>query len=210
MDIPPKNGYFIAVTFICLRITALFNFMNINQHWLTDITRIPSPNYDERPDPADISLLVIHCISLPQGEFNNAYIDQLFCNLLNPADHPYFKEIYQLTVSAHLLIKRDGSCVQYVPFDKRAWHAGKSSYSGRECCNDFSIGIELEGTESIPYTEEQYAQLGVVIALLLKNYPKLSKQHIVGHSEIAPGRKTDPGPSFDWQRICDAQINRVT
>ena len=209
MDIPPNNGYFIAVRSICLRFTAFFNFMNINQHWLTDITRISSPNYDERPDPADISLLVIHCISLPQGEFNNAYIDQLFCNLLNPADHPYFKEIYQLTVSAHLLIKRNGSCVQYVPFDKRAWHAGKSSYRGRECCNDFSIGIELEGTESIPYTEEQYAQLTVVIALLLKNYPKLSKQQIVGHSEIAPGRKTDPGPSFDWQRICDARIDRV-
>ncbi|MDD5269308.1 MAG: 1,6-anhydro-N-acetylmuramyl-L-alanine amidase AmpD [Methylococcales bacterium] len=175
--------------------------MNINQHWLTGIARIPSPNYNERPDPADISLLVIHCISLPPGEFNNAYIDQLFCNLLNPDDHPYFIEIYQLTVSAHLLIKRDGSCVQYVPFDKRAWHAGKSSYRGRECCNDFSIGIELEGTDSIAYTEEQYAQLAAIIDLLLKNYPKLSKQHIVGHCDIAPGRKTDPGASFDWQRL---------
>ena len=201
MDIPLKNGYFIAVTFICLRFTELFNFMNINQHWLTDITRISSPNYDERPDPADISLLVIHCISLPQDEFNNAYIDQLFCNLLNPDDHSYFKEIYQLTVSAHLLIKRDGSCVQYVPFDKRAWHAGKSSYRGRECCNDFSIGIELEGTESIAYTEEQYVQLAAVIDTLLKTYPKLSRQRITGHCDIAPSRKTDPGVSFDWQRI---------
>jgi AmpD protein len=121
--------------------------------------------------------------------------------LLNPDDHPYFKEIHQLTVSAHLLIKRDGSCVQYVPFDKRAWHAGKSSYEGKERCNDFSIGIELEGTESIDYTEPQYVQLAAVIDALLKTYPKLSRQRIAGHSDIAPGRKNDPGTSFDWKRI---------
>lgn len=175
--------------------------MNIKPHWLTDSKHTPSPNFDERPDPADISLLVIHCISLPPGVFGNENIDKLFCNLLNPDDHPYFKEIYNLSVSAHLLIKRDGSCVQYVPFDKRAWHAGKSSYEGRERCNDFSIGIELEGTESINYTEEQYRQLAAVIDTLLKSYPKLSRQRISGHSDIAPGRKTDPGPSFDWQRI---------
>ena len=175
--------------------------MNIDQHWLTDITLTPSPNYDQRPDPTDISLLVIHCISLPPGEFGNPYINQLFCNFLNPDDHAYFKEIHQLTVSAHLLIKRDGSCVQYVPFDKRAWHAGKSSYEGRERCNDFSIGIELEGTESIAYTEAQYVQLAAVIDTLLTTYPKLSKQRITGHCDIAPGRKTDPGASFDWQRI---------
>ena len=175
--------------------------MIIDQHWLTDITRTPSPNCDERPDPADISLLVIHCISLPPGEFDTLCIDQLFCNQLNPDDHPYFKEIYQFTVSAHLLIKRDGVCVQYVPFDKRAWHAGKSSYEGRERCNDFSIGIELEGTESVAYTEAQYVQLAAIIETLLKTYPKLSKQHITGHSDIAPGRKTDPGASFDWQKL---------
>jgi AmpD protein len=180
--------------------------MKIDQDWLTDITRIPSPNCDERPDPTDISLLVIHCISLPPGEFCNPYIDQLFCNMLNPDDHPYFKEIHQLTVSAHLLIKRDGGCVQYVPFNKRAWHAGKSSYEGRECCNDFSIGIELEGTESTDYTEEQYAKLATVIDTLIKTYPKLSRQRITGHSDIAPGRKTDPGASFDWQRICKTPI----
>ena len=178
-----------------------FELMNIKRHWLTDSKHTPSPNFDERPDPADISLLVIHCISLPPGEFGNKNIDKLFCNLLNPDDHPYFKEIYNLSVSAHLLIKRDGSCVQYVPFDKRAWHAGKSSYEGRERCNDFSIGIELEGTESINYTEEQYRQLAAVIDTLLKSYPKLSRQRISGHSDIAPGRKTDPGPTFDWQRI---------
>jgi AmpD protein len=175
--------------------------MTIDQHWLKTVKRILSPNYDERPDPADISLVVIHCISLPQGEFGNPHIDELFCNQLNPDEHPYFKEIYQLKVSAHVLIKRDGSCVQYVPFDKRAWHAGKSNYQGRERCNDFSIGIELEGTESISYTEAQYSALKEVIDCLLKTYPSLSKQHITGHSDIAPGRKTDPGASFDWQRI---------
>ena len=184
--------------------------MNIDQHWLTNINRIPSPNFDERPDPTDISLLVIHCISLPPGEFGNPYIDQLFCNLLNPDDHPYFQEIHQLTVSAHLLIKRDGSCVQFVPFDKRAWHAGKSSFEGRERCNDFSIGIELEGTESIAYTEEQYVQLAAVTHTLLKTYPKLSRQRITGHCDIAPGRKTDPGASFDWHRVCNDPIYQVS
>ncbi len=175
--------------------------MKINQHWLTEISQTSSQNCDERPDPLDISLLVIHCISLPPGEFGKDYIDRLFCNQLDPDEHPYFKEIYQLKVSAHLLIKRDGSCVQYVPFDQRAWHAGKSSYEGRERCNDFSIGIELEGTEYIDYTDQQYVQLAAVIRALLEAYPKLSTQHIVGHSDIAPGRKTDPGASFDWQRF---------
>ncbi|MGZ5049466.1 MAG: 1,6-anhydro-N-acetylmuramyl-L-alanine amidase AmpD [Methylobacter sp.] len=175
--------------------------MKINQHWLTNITRTPSPNFDERPDPADISLLVIHCISLPPGEFSNDYVDRLFCNRLDPDEHPYFKDIYQLTVSAHLLIKRDGSCVQYVPFDKRAWHAGKSCYEGRERCNDFSIGIELEGTEFVEYTERQYARLAEVIRALLETYPNLSSQRMTGHSDIAPGRKTDPGASFNWQKL---------
>lgn len=175
--------------------------MKIDRHRLTDITQTPSPNFDERPDPADISLLVIHCISLPPGKFGNCYIDQLFCNRLDPDEHPYFKDVHQLTVSAHLLIKRDGSCVQYVPFDKRAWHAGKSTYEGRERCNDFSIGIELEGTECVDYTDRQYAQLAAVTRALLKAYPKLSTQRITGHSDIAPGRKTDPGASFDWQRL---------
>ena len=175
--------------------------MKIHQHWLTDITHTPSPNCDERADETDISLIVIHCISLPPQTFNTPYIEQLFTNQLNPEDHPYFKEIYQLKVSAHLVIGRDGSCVQYVPFNQRAWHAGVSNYQGRDRCNDSSIGIELEGTESIPYTDSQYEQLNTIIDLLLAHYPKLSKQHIVGHSDIAPGRKTDPGASFDWQRL---------
>lgn len=177
--------------------------MKIDQHWLTDITRSFSPNFDDRSDSIDISLLVIHCISLPPGKFGNHYIDQLFCNRLDPDEHPYFKDVYQLTVSAHVLIKRDGSCVQYVPFDKRAWHAGKSAYEGREQCNDFSIGIELEGTEFIDYTDQQYVQLATVIRTLLEAYPKLSTRRITGHSDIAPGRKTDPGASFDWQKLLE-------
>ncbi len=175
--------------------------MNIDQHWLADANRIISPNYDLRPTPADISLLVIHCISLPPAEFGNGYIDQLFCNRLNPDDHDYFKALQQLKVSAHVLVKRSGDITQYVPFDKRAWHAGQSCYQGRERCNDFSIGIELEGTESIAYTDAQYQQLTAVVKALLKTYPNLSTGRITGHSDIAPGRKTDPGPSFDWQRL---------
>lgn len=175
--------------------------MKINRHQLSGILQTPSQNFDARPDPEDISLLVIHCISLPPGEFGNDYIDQLFCNQLDPNKHPYFKDIYQLKVSAHVLIKRDGSCVQYVPFDKRAWHAGLSVYENRERCNDFSIGIELEGAEHIAYTDRQYEQLAAVTRALFEAYPKLSANRIVGHSDIAPGRKSDPGASFDWQRF---------
>jgi AmpD protein len=175
--------------------------MNIEQHWLRPAQRVLSPNFDERTDVSDISLLVIHCISLPIGQFGGTYIDQLFCNQLNPNDHPYFETIYQLKVSAHLLIKRTGDIVQYVPFDKRAWHAGVSNYKGRERCNDFSIGIELEGTEITPYTDAQYNQLNAVLDVLLNTYPKLSRQGITGHSDIAPERKTDPGASFDWSRL---------
>lgn len=173
----------------------------IDRHWLAGADQIQSPNFDDRPDEADVSLIVIHCISLPPGEFGHAYIDQLFCNRLDPAAHPYFTGIHQLQVSAHLLIRRDGKITQYVPFDKRAWHAGISAYLGRERCNEFSIGIELEGAEDIPYTEAQYRQLAAVIKALLKTYPKLSKQRITGHSDIAPGRKTDPGASFDWEKL---------
>jgi N-acetyl-anhydromuramoyl-L-alanine amidase len=183
--------------------------MPILQHWLTDAIKIPSPNCDDRPDASDISLVVIHCISLPPGEFDTPYIDQLFCNTLDPDAHPYFKEIHQLKVSAHLLIKRDGVCVQYVPFNKRAWHAGQSSYNEKERCNDFSIGIELEGTESRAYTAAQYSRLTLIIDSLLATYPKLSRQRITGHSDIAPGRKLDPGPSFDWQKILPTEFIAV-
>ena len=175
--------------------------MKIDRNLLTDATWLMSPNFDERPESADISLLVIHCISLPPGEFGSDHIDQLFTNTLNPDEHPYFTNIFNIKVSSHLLIKRSGEIVQYVPFDKRAWHAGKSQYQDRGNCNDFSIGIELEGTEYIAYTPEQYQALAAVINALLKTYPKLSSQHITGHSDIAPGRKTDPGASFDWTKL---------
>lgn len=175
--------------------------MRIYQHWLTQAKKIPSPNFDDRPSADDISLLVIHCISLPPGEFDNTCIDQLFCNQLNPDGHPYFKDIHQLTVSSHLVIKRTGEIVQYVAFDKRAWHAGQSSYQGRERCNDFSIGIELEGTETVPYTDTQYLELAAVVKTLLNTYLSLSAERITGHSDIAPGRKTDPGEAFDWEKF---------
>lgn len=178
--------------------------MKIENHWLSHATITPSPNCDERPITEDISLLVIHCISLPPEQFGGSYIDQLFCNQLKPNEHPYFKEIHQLQVSSHLLIKRTGEIVQYVPFNQRAWHAGISEYNGREKCNDFSIGIELEGSETQAYTEQQYKQLVLVSKTLLKNYPLLSKENITGHSDIAPGRKTDPGDSFNWQILLSA------
>ena len=177
--------------------------MQIIQHWLKQAEQVRSPNHDTRPLADDISLLVIHCISLPPGEFGTACIDRFFCNCLDPEEHPYFQEIQNLKVSAHLLIKRDGRITQYVPFDKRAWHAGMSSYEGRERCNDFSIGIELEGAESMAYTEAQYSQLAEAVKALLERYPKLSAGRITGHSDIAPGRKTDPGESFDWLKFYD-------
>ncbi|NOT85249.1 MAG: 1,6-anhydro-N-acetylmuramyl-L-alanine amidase AmpD, partial [Methylococcaceae bacterium] len=175
--------------------------MHIIQHWLDAATQVASPNFDDRSDPDDLSLVVIHCISLPPAEFGNDCINQLFCNQLDASAHPYFAEIHQMTVSAHVLIKRDGDIIQYVPFNKRAWHAGISNYQGREKCNDFSIGIELEGIETLPYTEVQYTQLAQVIQTLLQNYPTLSRQAIAGHSDIAPSRKTDPGPLFAWDKL---------
>lgn len=170
----------------------------IQNHWL-NCTHIESPNFNDRPDEKDISLIVIHCISLPPNEFGGDFIADLFCNKLNPNLHPYFETIYTLNVSAHLLIRRDGECVQFVPFNKRAWHAGASIFEGRENCNDFSIGIELEGCETIAYTNEQYQKLNAVIQTLQTNYPNL--KNIAAHSDIAPERKTDPGQSFDWSKL---------
>lgn len=163
--------------------------------------QVPSPNCDERPADMAPELIVIHGISLPPGEFGGPWIDALFTNTLDPAAHPYFQEIHQLRVSSHLLIRRDGELVQYVPLHRRAWHAGVSSHCGRERCNDFSIGIELEGTDELPYTPVQYQMLGTVIAALRAAYPALAAGQIAGHSDIAPGRKTDPGPCFDWPRL---------
>ena len=160
-----------------------------------------SPNCDLRPDESDIALVVIHGISLPPGKFGHDYIDQLFCNQLNPNEHPYFEEIAELKVSSHLLIRRDGELVQYVPLQKRAWHAGASCFNERESCNDFSVGIELEGEDDTAYTDAQYLALAPLLKGLIETYPSLNEQTIVGHCDIAPGRKTDPGEAFDWQRL---------
>jgi len=159
---------------------------------------IPSPNFDARPAGTPADLIIVHGISLPPGEFGGPWIDRLFTNLL-PADaHPYFAEIAGLKVSSHLCIRRDGSVTQYVKFNERAWHAGQSSWEGRPACNDFSIGIELEGADAVPYDPRQYRALAEVVAALCRAYPELSPQRLVGHSEVSPGRKTDPGPAFDW------------
>lgn len=166
--------------------------------WLKGVKRVASPNYDERPANAEIDLLVVHGISLPPRQFGGPYIDALFTNALDSTAHPFFKEIEGLSVSSHLLIRRDGEVVQYVPFHKRAWHAGQSCFAGRERCNDFSIGIELEGCDDLPYEHIQYLRLAAVIRALMKRYPEITRERIVGHSDIAPGRKTDPGPFFDW------------
>ena len=169
--------------------------------WLDAARRVPSPNCNARPAGTVPELLVVHNISLPPGEFGGPWIDALFTNTLDPEAHPYFREIAGLEVSAHVLIRRDGECVQYVPFHERAWHAGQSAYCGRENCNDFSIGIELEGADDIPFEPVQYQRLAELVAALLKAYPTLSAERLAGHSDIAPGRKTDPGPAFDWARL---------
>lgn len=175
--------------------------MQITNGWLDSATRIPSPNCNERPDGCAIDLLVIHNISLPPGQFGGGYIQQLFTNSLDPNEHSYFAEIAHLEVSAHLLIDRNGAITQFVPFNKRAWHAGASCFGERDNCNDFSIGIELEGTDDQLYSDAQYAQLAAVTQALMAHYPGISGDTITGHSDIAPGRKTDPGPAFDWTRF---------
>lgn len=161
---------------------------------------VPSPNYDERAADCQIDLLVIHNISLPPGEFGGPYIEQLFTNCLNADDHPYFREIHQMEVSAHFLIRRNGEIIQFVPTTKRAWHAGKSEFCGRQACNNFSIGIELEGSDETPYADAQYEQLCELTAAIRRAYPDITPAHIVGHCDIAPDRKTDPGSAFDWVR----------
>jgi AmpD protein len=162
--------------------------------------QVASPNFDSRPAGVDFDLIVVHGISLPPGEFGGPWIDRLFTNTLPAAEHPYFAEIGALRVSSHLVVKRDGKVTQYVRFTERAWHAGKSAFQGREACNDFSVGVELEGTDTRPYEAAQYRALAKVVAALCAAYPRLSKDRLVGHSDIAPGRKTDPGPAFDWPR----------
>jgi N-acetyl-anhydromuramoyl-L-alanine amidase len=171
-----------------------------DEGWLPGAERRPSPSQDHRPPDTNIDLLVIHNISLPPGDFSGDWIDDLFLDRRDPAAHPYFRAIAGLRVSAHLLIRRSGRLLQYVAFEQRAWHAGVSRFGGRERCNDFSIGIELEGTDDIPFTDAQYARLAECTRRILRRYPAITEDRIAGHAEIAPGRKTDPGPAFDWKR----------
>ncbi|EKD71635.1 MAG: hypothetical protein ACD_46C00139G0003 [uncultured bacterium] len=176
------------------------NEMTINSQTglLGSVIYKSSPYCDERPMNTEIDLIVIHGISLPPGEFGTNAIEDFFCGRLDSTAHPYFAEIAALHVSAHLLIKRTGEIIQFVPFSKRAWHAGESIFQGHTRCNDFSIGIELEGTDDVPYEKIQYHQLGKVIRSLRYTYPAITNDRIVGHADIAPGRKTDPGQTFDW------------
>jgi AmpD protein len=163
--------------------------------------QVLSPYHDSRPHGVDPELVVIHGISLPPGEFGGPWIDRLFTGDLPAGTHPYFAAIAGLRVSAHALVRRDGTLVQYVPFQARAWHAGASEWRGRAGCNDFSIGIELEGTDELAYADAQYAALAALLRSLFATYPKLSADRLAGHADVAPGRKTDPGPSFDWERL---------
>ena len=166
--------------------------------WLSAVRRIESPNHDARPDGEAVSLIVVHAISLPPGEFGGMAIVDLFTNRLDAGAHPYFAQLDGLRVSAHFLLRRDGEMMQFVACDRRAWHAGLSHWQGRSRCNDFSVGIELEGCDDQPFDDRQYRQLSCLLTTLRANYPI---QAIVGHSDIAPGRKTDPGPCFDWRRL---------
>ena len=169
--------------------------------WLAEAQRIDSPNFDDRPDGESICLIVVHAISLPPGQFGSDDISRLFTNTLDPLAHPSFVAISTVRVSAHFLIRGDGSLLQYVSCRKRAWHAGVSCWNGRSRCNDFSIGIELEGCDELPFADVQYTRLAALIGALRKTYPIAA---VVGHADIAPGRKTDPGPCFEWQRIAGA------
>ena len=165
---------------------------------------VESPNFDDRPPGTEVTLVVLHSISLPPGEYGGRAIEELFTNCLDPGAHPYFREICTLKVSSHYLVRRDGELIQFVAPEKRAWHAGASSWRGRERCNDFSIGIELEGSEEDVFTAAQYHRLAALIRRLGDNFPL---RDIAAHSEIAPGRKTDPGPRFDWTRLLSSLLH---
>ncbi|XOV87316.1 MAG: 1,6-anhydro-N-acetylmuramyl-L-alanine amidase AmpD [Pseudomonadota bacterium] len=182
--------------------------MQIVEHRLDVATQVPAANFDERPEN-EISLIVVHGISLPAGHFGGDFISRLFSNRLDVTAHADFRGLGELRVSSHLLIRRDGTIYQYVPFDKRAWHAGVSSYAGREACNDFSVGIELEGTDQNRYREAQYRALAKVCCCLIENYG-IPATNIAGHRDIAPGRKTDPGEAFDWAHLFQLINDEVT
>jgi N-acetyl-anhydromuramoyl-L-alanine amidase len=168
---------------------------------LLGVRQVFSPHLDARPAGVGADLVVMHGISLPPNEFGGPWIEQLFTGRLPAEQHPYFASIQGMRVSAHVVVRRDGEIVQFVPFHHRAWHAGVSQYEGRDACNDFSIGIEMEGGDEIPYEAAQYEQAGRVLRALFQAYPVLNAARVVGHSDIAPGRKTDPGPAFDWTRM---------
>jgi len=176
----------------------------LEQGWLKQAKQLRSPNFGPRPADCEPDLLVIHNISLPPGCYGGDCIERFFTNCLDWDEHPFFDEIRGVEVSAHLLIERSGKLVQFVSFCDRAWHAGQSCFDGRDNCNDYSIGIELEGTDEEPYTDKQYLALSAVTGLLLEHYAQLKLDRIVGHSDISPGRKTDPGPAFDWPRYRNA------
>ena len=182
---------------------ATFDLKITTDHWLEPVRRVSSPNQDGRPKWYDISLLVIHAISLPPGEFGAGDIERLFTNSLDCGAHPSYSSLEGIHVSSHALIDREGMITQFVPFDKRAWHAGESSFQGQSECNNFAIGVELEGTEKIPFTERQYSALVAVAHILMVHYPRIQPHRIVGHNEIAPERKWDPGPQFDWPLFMD-------
>ncbi len=171
--------------------------------WLLPVARCPSPNFNARPPGELVSLLVIHNISLPPGNYGGGYIERFFCNALPALEHPYFATIADLQVSAHCLIDRGGGITQFVSFAERAWHAGASSFAGRSNCNDFSVGVELEGTDHEAYAPAQYQALAQLTGLLQQFYPAITRERIVGHEAVAPGRKTDPGPAFDWAHYFD-------
>jgi len=172
-----------------------------NDGWHAGARCVPSPNHNERPAGTSLDLIVIHNISLPPGEFGTGFVEALFCNTLDCAAHPYFADLEGVTVSAHFLIERSGALTQFVSCEDRAWHAGRSSWAGREECNDYSVGVEVEGTDRNPYEVAQYERLAELIRDLRARYGSLARGAIAGHSDIAPGRKTDPGPAFEWGRL---------
>jgi N-acetyl-anhydromuramoyl-L-alanine amidase len=178
-----------------------FMKIDLTTNLLTAATYLPSPHCNERAPNTLIDLVVVHGISLPPGEFGTGVIEKFFCGTLPATTEAYYEPIKDLRVAAHLLISRSGDITQFVPFDRRAWHAGVSEFAGRTNCNDFSIGIELEGTDEIPYEDIQYEKLTAVLRALMLAYPAITYDRIVGHEDVAPGRKTDPGPSFDWARL---------
>jgi AmpD protein len=172
--------------------------------WLSETRRAPSAHADERPADARITLVILHGVSLPPGEFGGPWVEDFFVGRLDFSAHEYFATIRDLRVAPHLLLRRDGTLVQFVSFLRRAWHAGRSVWHGRAACNDYAIGIELEGCDTTPYTERQYAALERVLPALVRAYPGIAEGGVVGHEDIAPGRKTDPGPAFDWARLGEA------